>query len=72
MGGGRRVSFPQQPTHTRVEFNVEPEPELVSMCETLRLPATWSLEQRVEFHNSLHADEWAESLAAGDYYVGGA
>lgn len=43
------MSFPQQPVHTRIEFDVEPEPELVSMGHGLSLTAAWDPERRQNF-----------------------
>jgi hypothetical protein len=43
------MSFPQQPTHTRVEFEVEPEPVLIESAPNLFLPESWVEERRSAF-----------------------
>jgi hypothetical protein len=48
------MSFPQQPTHTRVEFEVEPEPVLIESAPNLFLPESWVEERRSAF-----AARWA-------------
>jgi hypothetical protein len=43
------LNYPPANVWTKIEIEVESEPELVDVVPTLRLPATWSPERRAEF-----------------------
>jgi hypothetical protein len=58
------MSFTQQPQHTRIEYDVEPEPEMVEVGYNLSLPAAWPEERRRAVHSLFYAEQFVALDAA--------